>query len=467
MDRDELAFAGIARQADLVRDGEVSSRELVGLYLERIGRLDKEINSYRVVYDEQALKDADKADARRAAGESRPLLGVPIAVKDNIDQAGEATTHGTDAYGAPAERDCEQIRRLREAGAVIIGRTLCPELSIVGATESPTWGVTRNPWNTDRTPGGSSGGSAAAVAAGLAAGASASDGAGSIRIPAANCGLFGLKPQRGRVSTSPDPEHWYGMSVYGCVTRTVLDTALYLDAVAGAIPGDLDSVPPPERRFAESAKTRPGKLRIGLSFRPQLPARIDKDVRRLTEETAELLRGLGHEVVEREVSYGDIGSSMLPRYLKGTQQDAAAMARPERLSRRTRGFAKLGSLIPDRLLAKARRDEERHRARLNNSFADCDVLLTPQTARPAAGATEWEGRSALSAVIRMGMVYPYTAAWNVTGQPAASVPAGLSQDGLPIAVSLIGRTADEATLLSLSAQIEAERPWADRRPVVS
>jgi amidase len=463
----EIAFAGIARQADLMRDGDLSSRELVELYLDRIQRLNPELNAFRIVYGEAALLEAEQADARRQAGESRPLLGVPIAVKDNIDQAGEVTPNGTGAYDGPAERDCEQIRRLREAGAVLIGRVLCPELSAIGATESPTWGVTRNPWNTDRTPGGSSGGSAAAVAAGLAAGATASDGAGSIRLPAANCGLFGLKPQRGRVSTSPDPEHWHGMSVYGCLTRTVLDTAVYLDAVAGAVPGDRDSVPPPARRFAESAQTPPEKLRIALSFRPQFPARIDRDSRRLTEETAELLRGLGHEVVEREPAYGDVGNGMIPRYLKGIQEDAERVARPERLSRRTRGLARLGRLIPGKVLAKARRDEARQAARINRVLEDCDVILSPQTARPAVSATEWEGRSGLSTLVRMAMTYPYTAAWNVTGQPAASVPAGLSADGLPLAVQLVGRPADESTLLSLAAQIESERPWADRRPAVS
>ena len=180
----DLAFAGLARQAELVRAGEVSSRELVELYLERIARIDPSLNAYRVVFAERALAEADQADARLKSGDHRPLLGVPIALKDNLNVAGEVTTHGTNAYGEPAREDSEVVRRLRAAGAIFLGKTLMPELAVYPFTETPTFGVTRNPWDLQRTTGGSSGGSGAAVAAGLAAGASASDGGGSIRIPA-------------------------------------------------------------------------------------------------------------------------------------------------------------------------------------------------------------------------------------------------------------------------------------------
>src|SRR5918997_1655524 len=239
MDATDLAFAGASRQAELIRRRELSARELVQLYLDRIGRLDPYLNAYRVVFAERALAEAEQADARAAAGDARRLLGVPVAIKDDCDVAGEATVIGSDAHDGPVRADAELVRRLREAGAVILGKTHVPELTITPWTESPTFGVTRNPWDPQRTPGGSSGGSGAAVAAGLAAAAIASDGAGSIRIPAANCGLFGLKPQRGRVSLMPNLEHWKGMSVSGVLSRTVLDTALYLDAVSGAAPGDL------------------------------------------------------------------------------------------------------------------------------------------------------------------------------------------------------------------------------------
>src|SRR3954469_8624638 len=226
MDRDELAFAGAAHQADLVRRREVSSRELVLLYLDRIRRYDGELSSYRTVMPERALADAEQADARRTAGGDRPLLGVPVAVKDSEDVVGEITSWGTAAHGGPAERDNELVTRLRSAGAVILGKTNLPELAIMGTTEGPAFGVTRNPWDTDHTPGGSSGGSGAAVAAGLCAAATGSDGAGSIRIPAACCGLVGLKAGPGVV---PTPLSWTGLSTYGFLTRSVADAALLHD----------------------------------------------------------------------------------------------------------------------------------------------------------------------------------------------------------------------------------------------
>ncbi|HWP33405.1 MAG TPA: amidase family protein, partial [Solirubrobacterales bacterium] len=243
---DDIAFAGAARQAEMVRAGEVSPRELVQLCLERIERLDPELNSFRKVLAEKALLEAEQAEARVKAGEQRPLLGVPVAIKDEVDVAGEINTHGTDAFTEPAKEDCEMVRRLREAGAIVVGLTLLPEMAICGFTESATYGVTRNPWNPQRSPAGSSGGSAAAVAAGLVPIASAGDGGGSIRLPAASCGLFGLKPQRGRISLAPFREYWNGLAVNGCLSRTVIDTALWLDVTAGGSeePG---APPPPER----------------------------------------------------------------------------------------------------------------------------------------------------------------------------------------------------------------------------
>ena len=464
---EELAFAGAARQAELMRSGEVSSRELVELYLERIERIDPQLNAYRVVMAESALTGADEADAQRRRGDERPLLGVPLAIKDNVDVAGELTTLGTRAHGPPATADAEVVRRLRIAGAVILGKTNVPELAIMGSTESPTWGVTRNPWGLEHTPGGSSGGSGAAVAAGLAAAAHATDGAGSIRIPAANCGLFGLKPQRGRVSLMPNLEHWKGMSVTGALSRSVQDTALYLDAASGAAPGDLHVARPPPRPFLESARTPPGRLRIAVSFKPPLPFPLHPEVHGAVESTAYLLRSLGHHVEHHDPAYNEIGAVFMPRYLRGIADDAADMARPELLQRRTRGFARLGRALPDAVVERAIRDEPRQAARINRLFESYDVLMTPTTARPPVGAAEWEGLGAVRTLLGMVRVYPYTATWNATGQPAASVPAGFSCEGLPLAVQLVGRAHDEGVLLSLAAQVEAERPWADARPPVS
>jgi amidase len=454
MDRDDLAFAGAAHQADLVRRREVSSRELVLLYLDRIRRYDGELSSYRTVMAERALADAEQADARRNAGEDRPLLGVPLAVKDTEDVVGEVTTLGTAAHGAPAQRDNDFVARLRSAGAVILGKTNLPELAIMGTTEGPAFGVTRNPWNTDHTPGGSSGGSAAAVAAGLCAAATATDGAGSIRIPAAACGLVGLKPQRGRVAPSP-PDHWYGLSVAGFVTRTVADSALLLDVAASN---------PPAQLYGVSAAQPPGRLRVALWLKtPFPPTAVDDGVRGSIEALAAVLRGLGHEVVERDPNYGRAGDALVPRYLRGIADDAAAMPRPDRLQRRTRGFARLGRSVPQALVRKARRDEATHAARLNELFGEHDLLLTPISTRPPVGATEWEGLGAVRTMIGMARTYPFTGIWNMTGQPAISVPAPPAE-GLPIGAQLIGPPDSEPLLLSVAGQLEQELRWPERRP---
>jgi amidase len=455
MDPDDLAFAGVVRQAELLRRGEVSSRELVELYLDRIERLEPELNAFRTVMAERALADADQADAGRRSGGERPLLGVPIAVKDTEDVAGEVTGLGTGAHGGPAERDNELVSRLRAAGAVILGKTNLPELAIVGATEGPAFGVTRNPWNTDRTPGGSSGGSGAAVAAGLCAAATASDGGGSIRIPASCCGLVGLKPQRDRISLAPQAEHWYGLSVAGFLTRRVAETALLLDITAARAP---------EEPLAEAGRTAPGKLRIALSFRPTFPARVDPEVRNAVEAVAERMRALGHEVVDRDPDYGRAQDAWTVRFLAGVAQDAERVPRQGRLQRRTRGFARMGRLIPSAVLERARRDEAMHAARIGELFRDHDVLLTPTCARPPVDAAEWEGMSALRTLLGMGFVYPFTAVWNTTGQPAISVPAPPAGDGLPIGAQLVGPPESEGRLLSLAAQLEREFGWAERRP---
>lgn len=466
---EEIAFAGAARQAEMVRGGEVSPTELVRLYLDRIERLDPQLNAFRVVLAERALLEAEQAEARLKGGDERPLLGVPIALKDEVDLAGELSTHGTDAYPDPAPADCEMVRRLREAGAIVVGKTHLPELAICGFTESATWGVTRNPWDPQRTPGGSSGGSAAAVAAGLVPIASASDGGGSIRIPASSCGLFGLKPSRARVSLAPLVEHWNGLSAAGCLSRSVLDTALWLDVVSGGS-ADPEAPQPPERPFVESARTLPGKLRIAYSTAPPraaAPPTVSDVAKDAVAETAELLRSLGHETAQRDPDWGGIGNNITPRYLRGVAEDVTTVPRPERLERRTKGFAQLGRLITDGMFERAMRGRRADAARVNSIFADHDVLMTPVMGGTALPVRRWEGRGALWTILGMSRFYPYCVPWNHLGNPAMSVPAGFAADGMPLAVQIVGRPGDEATLLSLAAQLEAERPWADRRPPIS
>src|SRR6201996_714752 len=338
----------MARQAEMVRNGEVSPTELVGSTLERIDRLDPQLNAFRKVFADKAMLEAEQAEARRSAGDERPLLGVPIAIKDEVDVAGEVNTHGTDAFEEPAKADSEVVRRLREAGAIIVGLTLLPELAICGFTESATYGVTRTPWNRQRTPGASSGGSAAAVAAGLVPIASAGDGAGSIRIPAACCGLFGIKGTRGRVSLAPKLEGWRGMVVEGCVSRSVLDSALWLDVVSGGST-EAEAPAPPAKPFVESVKDSPGKLKIGwgtLAARGIPPTTITDEVKQTTEDAAAFLAGLGHDVPRRGPDRGPVGDTLTARFLKGVAETVDEVPLPERLERRTRGFGRLGGPPP-------------------------------------------------------------------------------------------------------------------------
>jgi amidase len=446
----DLAFAGLARQAELVRDGTVSSRELTELYLDRIGRLDPQIRAYRVVLAEQALAAADAADRRRGA-DAPPLNGVPIAIKDDTDVAGQVTAHGSLAHTVPAQHDAEVITRLRAAGTVILGKTHVPELEALATTESLAFGATHNPWDLSRIAGGSSGGSGAAVAAGLAAAALATDGAGSIRIPAACCGLFGLKPQRDRV---PMGSTWHGMSVTGAVTRGVLDTARFLDAATN---GD---------SFAAAARRPTERLRIAYSLKvPRgLTARVDDEPRGAVERTAQRLRELGHTVEERDPQYGNAGVNVITRYLEGVASDAAGLRDPQRLARWTRGLVALGNRIPDFVVRRAHAQEAADRDRVNQVLADFDVLLTPALTSRPPHIGEWLGLPAPVMLNGMANFTAHLAIWNHTGQPAAALPVEAAPDGFPIGVQLVGRPGGEASLLSLAAQLEAATGWLDRRP---
>ncbi|MGO9381954.1 MAG: amidase [Mycobacterium sp.] len=462
MDARDVAFAGAAEQARMLADGELTAPELLEVYLERIARLDNQLRCYRVVLSDGARYEAAAAQDRLDAGERLPLLGVPVAIKDDVDVAGEVTTYGSGGHPPAATSDAEVVRRLRAAGAVIIGKTNVPELMMMPYTESLTFGATRNPWNPRRTPGGSSGGSAAAVAAGLAPLALGSDGGGSIRIPSSWCGVFGLKPQRDRVALEPHDNAWYGLSVNGPIARSVLDAALFLDATS-AVPG-------PEGEFVAAAARHPGKLRIALSTKVPipLPVRVGKQQLAAVDQAGALLRDLGHEVVTRDPEYpASVYANYLPRYLRGISDDADAQAHPERLETRTRNLARLGSFFSDRRMEAVGAAEARVSSRIQSIFDDVDVVVTPGNAAGPSRIGAYQHRGAVSTLLLVGQRVPYFPVWNLTGQPAAAVPWDFDGDGLPIAVQLVGRPYDEATLLSLSAQIEAARPWAHRRPPVS
>jgi amidase len=462
VDADDVAFAGAAAQARMLADGEVSAPELLEIYLERIARLDSRLRSYRVVLTDKARDEAYAAQDRLDAGERLPLLGVPIAIKDDVDVAGEVTACGSAGHRPAVTADAAVVRRLRAAGAVIVGKTAVPELMIFPFTESLAFGATRNPWNLKRTPGGSSGGSAAAVAAGLASLALGSDGGGSIRIPSSWCGLFGLKPQRDRVSLEPHDDAWYGLSVNGPIARSVLDAALFLDAT--------NTVSGPEGEFVAAATRDPGKLRIALSTKvPQPLVRVGSEQLAAVDAAGALLRELGHDVVVRDPAYplASIYASFLPRYLRGISDEADAQAHPERLERRTRTMARMGSFFSDQRMEAVRAAEARVSTRIQAIFDDVDVVVTPGAASGPSRIGAYQHRGAVSTLLLVGQRVPYFPVWNATGQPAAVVPWGFDGDGLPLSVQLVGRPFDEATLLSLSAQIEAARPWAHQRPPVS
>jgi amidase len=458
----DLAFAGAAAQARLLADGQLTAPELLEVYLERIARLDSELRCYRVTLVDSARDQAYLAQDRLDAGERLPLLGVPIAVKDDVDVAGEVTTFGCGGHRPAVHSDAEVVRRLRAAGAVIIGKTNVPELMIFPYTESLTFGATRNPWNPRRTPGGSSGGSAAAVAAGLAALAVGSDGGGSIRIPSTWCGVFGLKPQRDRVSLEPHDDAWYGLSVNGPIARTVADAALFLDVTS--------SVPGPEGEFVAAAAREPGRLRIALSTKAPtpMPVRVGRKQLAAVEHAGVLLRELGHDVVVRDPEYpARLYANFLPRFLRGICDDADAQAHPERLEPRTRALARMGSYFSDRRMESVRAGEAVLSNRIQSIFDDVDVVVTPGCATGPSRVGAYQRRGGLSTLLLVGQRVPYQQVWNLTGQPAAAVPWDFDGEGLPTSIQLVGRPYDEATLLSLSAQIEAARPWAHRRPPIS
>ena len=447
---DDLAFAGPGALADLVRSGQLQPRELVELFLRRIETLNPRLNAFRTTLPEEALA------AAAAAPTDGPLAGVPFAIKDSMALAGQPTTWGSRSYGPPAASDAEVVRRLREAGAIPIGITNAPELTIWPWTASDANGVTRNPWDLARTPGGSSGGSAAAVAAGIVPCATGSDGGGSIRIPAACCGIVGMKPTRDLVPLAPATEHWLGLTVYGALARTVADSALLLEVMAGG------------GSYREAAAAAPGKLRVAVSRKipPGLIASLSDDQRGAFDRTVTLLAELGHELIERDPAYGTTGLVFTQIWLRGIYEDSLAVPDRAKLEKSTRRLAATGRVVvSDRRAQKLRAAmRERVSPRILALWDEADVLMTPGLASTAIAAEGGYGGGALRAFNTAGRFTPWTPPFNITGQPAIAIPAGFGPDGLPLSVQLVGRIGAEGVLYSLAGQLEAARPWADRRP---
>ena len=457
----DLALAGVAETARLVAGGVVSARGVVEQALSRIRELDRPLNAFSQVLVDEAIAEAQaRDDALAAAGAPvGPLHGVPIAIKEEIDVAGTVTTFGGEANSTPAAEDAEVVRRLRTAGAVILGKTTMPEFGSFPFTESASRGVTRNPWDPTRTPGGSSGGTAAAVAAGMVPVGMGGDGGGSIRIPSASCGLFGLKPQRGRVTTAPHPHLWWALGTAGPLTRSVLDSALVYDVVRGNVETDLYRAGGDEP-FVDAVGREPGRLRVGWSVKPPvLGVRPDPIHVAAVEQTARLLGDLGHDVREIDPRYPDPTAAFVPQFFAGIRAEAEVVEHFERLERRTRQTYRLGSWVTPKVVDWARAESEKVSAKANRVFDEVDVLLTPTIAHRPPHVGRLDGVGTVRSSLRAMPSIAYAAIWNVAGNPAASVPCGIAADGLPVAIQLVGRTDDEATLFSLSAQIEKARPW--------
>jgi amidase len=451
--KDALALA-----AD-VRAGEVSPRELAEQAIAHIERTNPELNFLVTECFEQALA-AEPADG--------PFRGVPMLVKDLTDTAGVRTTYSCRAFAdrIPAE-DAAVVRRMKQAGFVVLGKTNTPEFGITAVTESELNGDCRNPWDTSRTPGGSSGGAAAAVAAGVLPLAHGSDGGGSIRIPSSCCGLFGLKPSRGRVSPAPYVSGSLELSQNAGISATVRDAAAFLDAVAGYEPGDAHWAPPPERPFLEEVVREPGRLRVALTVEPPIPYGVEPAVAQIARDAADALAALGHDVVEAAPPWRDetllstfarlwqVTPALYPvedeSLLMPLNRALAAWAR----ERSSVGYAQaVGAL---QLLAR----------RVVAFWDGVDVVLTPTLAKlPVPIGWVFEPDDPWEQFARGAEFTPFTPVVNVTGQPAMSVPFGVV-DGLPVGVQLIGRPAGEAVLFRLAAQIEAAHPWAGRLPAGS
>ena len=481
--------------AELVRQKQVKPIELVEEAIERVERLNPRLNAV-------VAKMYDRARAA-AGGEipGGPFAGVPFLLKDLFFAwAGAPLTNGSRFFkDCVPDHDAELVKRMKESGLIIVGKTNTPELGLTPFTEPELFGPARNPWNLDRTPGGSSGGSGAAVAARVVPMASASDGGGSIRIPAACCGVFGLKPTRARTPSGPDAlEIRQGASSGHVITISVRDSAAMLDATAGPEVGAPCHAPPPSRPYLQEVGARPGRLRIAFTSSPLLGTYVHPDCAEAVERTAKLLENLGHDVEEAspDINGEEFAKAFLVMVAGETWADieegeavVGRTAKPEDFEASTWLFALFGKRYTSAEFALAMRRLRAAGRQVGRFFETYDVLLTPTLAKPPipVGSIQPKGAEAaiqkvlarlsaagvakilggLDAAIKQIFEFvPYTPVFNVTGQPAMSVPLEWNDSGLPIGLHFVGRFGDEATLFRLAAQLEESRPWAGRVPPI-
>jgi amidase len=463
---DELAFLPATEQARLVRDGEVSPVELTELYLERIERLDTGfdpvLGAFVTVRGEDAL-----AEARQKAGEpaNTPFHGVPISLKDLEPTAGIRTTFSSHAFATHVpDFDLVHVAKLRAAGFVILGKTNAPEFGTTAFTDSPLNGPCRTPWDLSRNAGGSSGGAGAALAAGLCAISQGSDGGGSIRIPASCCGVFGLKPARGRVSNAPFVSG-IGLGTTGPLARTTADAAAYLDVVAGYEWGDPFPAPTPERPFAEEVGADPGRLRVAFTTEPPFETPVEDECVAATRAAAELLASLGHDVEEHAPDWG--GGGLMDDFTPIWQISPTGypISDPTVLTTLNQAFLGAAAETSSTTYTAAVARLQLRARRIVALWSQYDLLLTPTLAMlPTPVGWETEPDEPWEQFDRAVQFTPFTAAFNVTGQPAVSLPLHWTDGGLPVGVQLVGPPLGEALLLRVASQLEAARPWADRRP---
>ena len=428
-----------------VRSGELSAPEVVSASLARIAARDERLGAFQVVRGDRALADAEALAARTDLA-TAPLAGVPIAIKDNVQVAGEPLRNGSLLTSdAPQPADHPVVARLRAAGAVVVGLTKVPELCVFAATDSP-FGITRNPWETTRTPGGSSGGSAAAVAAGMVPVAHGADGMGSIRIPAACCGLVGIKPGSGVVPAHLGPNDWYGMAENGALATTVADAALLLSVMADQ--PDLAAVAEPDR-----------PLRVAVSAKPPITGvTLDVEHLRALIRTVRLLASAGHPFERVDPPYPVNPLPVLARWFAGASSDAEGMDR-DRLDPAVRFHVGLGDQVRARNLVKDL-PRDAFRTELARYFDRFDLLVTPTLAQPPIAAARWGQRAWPRTFAANARYAPYPAPWNYAGYPALSVPAGVHpRTGTPLAVQLVAPDGGEPLLLGVAALLERLAPW--------